>query len=99
MVQDVILLSFFLLVVLFFFESSCLIYFCFASCFLVVVVVFFVFVALVVCIFLIFGYLSKTSLKILEIAKKNKHEKCRKKDTGTRAISTGVLTNSVFFSF
>ena len=57
----------------------------------------FVFVALVFCTFLISGHLSKTSLKNLEIAKKNKNEKCRKKDTGTRAVSTGVLTNSVFF--
>ena len=60
---------------------------------------FFVFVALVFCYFLIFGYLSKTSLKSLEIAKKAKIEKCRKKDILTRAVSTGVLTNSVFVSF
>ena len=31
--------------------------------------------------------------------KKNKNDKCRKKDTGTRAVSTSVLTNSVYFSF
>ena len=49
--------------------------------------------------FLIFGYLSKTSLKHLKIAKKTKNEKCRKKDILTRAVSTGLLTNSVFFFF
>ena len=52
--------------------------------------------------FLNFGYLSKTSLKNWQIAKKNKkskNEKCTKKDILTRAVCTGVLTNSVFFSF
>ena len=48
--------------------------FCFASCCLVVVFV----LLLHILLFLIFGDLSKTSLKILEIAK-NKNEKCRKK--------------------
>ena len=84
----------FLLVVLFCFESSCLISFCFASCFLVVV---FCFCCFGICNFWIFGYLSKTSLKQLEIAKRNKMKNAEKKDTGTRAVSTGVLTNSVFF--
>ena len=49
-----------------------------------------------------FGYLSKkkTSLKNLDIAKKARNEKCRNKtDILTRAVSTGVLTNRVFFFF
>ena len=53
---------FFLFFVLFCFESSCWISFCFASCFLVVVVLCFLFRYFVV-LFLIFGNLSKTSLK------------------------------------
>ena len=40
---------------------------------------FFVFVALVFCKFLIFGYLSKTSLKNLQIAKKTKIKNAEKK--------------------
>ena len=58
--------------------------------------------------FLLFSYLvfflilttyQKTSLKILEIAKKTKMKNAQKKDILTRAVSTGVLTNSVFFLF
>ena len=81
----------FLLVVLFCFESSCLISVCFASCFLV-------FVALIFYNLLIFGYLSKNLSKFGN-CKSPKNEECRRKDTGTRAASTGALTNSVFFLF
>ena len=46
--------------------------------------------------FLIFGYLWKTSLKIMEIwKKKTKMKNTGKTDILTRAISTGVFTNSV----
>ena len=44
-------------------------------------------------------WLSKISLKNLEIAKQANMKNAEKKDTGTRAVSTGVLTNSVFFPF
>ena len=57
----------------------------------------FVFVALAFYYFLIFGYLSKTSLRNLEIAKKIKN--AEKKDILTRTVSTGVLTTSVLFVF
>ena len=35
----------------------------------------------------------------MEIAKKKQNEKSTKKDILTRAVSTGVLTNSVIFFF
>ena len=47
--------------------------------YLLCILLFLVFVAFIFCNFLNFGYLSKTSLKKLEIAKKNKNEKCTKK--------------------
>ena len=50
-------------------------------------------------IFSILATYQKTSLKKLEIAKKTKMKNAQKKDILTRAVSTGVLTNSVFFSF
>ena len=52
-----------------------------------------------VCVFLIFGYLPKTYLEKLEIPKTPKMKKAEKTDILTRAASTGVLTNSVFFCF
>ena len=66
------------------FSSSCCFWFC---CFHILYV---------------FGILAtypKTSLKKMEIAKNPKMKNAPKKDILTRAISTGVLTNSVFFSF
>ena len=50
-------------------------------------------------IFWILATYQKTSLKKLEIAKKTKMKNAQKKDILTRAVSTGVLTNSVFFLF
>ena len=88
----------FLLVVFFCFESSCLIYFCFVSCFLLLVVLGF-------CCFPILYFfefwlpIKNISENIGNCKKKNKNEKCTKKDILTRAVSTGVLTNSVIFSF
>ena len=85
----------FLLVVLLCFESSCLIYCCcVASCFLLLVVL--GFCCFHILLFVDFNYLSKTSLKNWKL---QKNEKCTKKDILTRAVSTGVLTNSVFFLF
>ena len=60
---------------------------------------FLVFVAFIFCIFWILATYQKTSLKKLEIAKNPKMKNAQKKDILTRAVSTGVLTNSVFFSF
>ena len=71
--------------------------FCFVSCFFFFL--FLVFVAFIFCIFLNFGYLSKTSLKKMEIAKNPKMKNAQKKDNLTRAVSTGVFTNRVFFLF
>ena len=45
---------------------------------------------------LIFGYLSKHLSKNSE---NSQNEECRKKDTLTRAVSTGVLTNRLFSFF
>ena len=87
----------FLLVVLLCFESSCLISCCFASCFLLLVV--FGFCCFHILLFVDFNYLSKNISEKFGNCKKNKNEKCTKKDILTRAVSTGVLTNSVFFSF
>ena len=42
---------------------------------------------------------QKTCLKNLDIAKKRKMKNAQKKDILTKAVSTKVLTNSVFFSF
>ena len=50
-------------------------------------------------IFLNFGDLSKTISQKFGNSENPKHEKCRKKDILTRAVSTGVFTNSVFFFF
>ena len=61
---------------------------------LVFLLLLFVFAALVFCIFLFLATYQKHLSKIWKL-QKNKNEKCRKKDTGTRAVSTGVLTNSV----
>ena len=100
LVQDAILFFLFLLVVLFCFESSCLISFCFASCSLVVVVAFWF---LLLWYFVIFEFLAtyqKTSLNNIGNYKKKQTWKMQKKRTlCTRAVSTGVLTNSVFFLF
>ena len=60
---------------------------------------FLVFVAFIFCNFLDFGYLSKNISEKLDIAKNPKMKNAQKKDILTRAVSTGVLTNSVFFSF
>ena len=87
----------FLLVVLLCFESSCLISCCFASCFLLLVV--FGFCCFHSLLFFDFNYLSKIISEKIGNCKKNKNEKCTKKDILTRAVSTGVLTKSVFFSF
>ena len=95
LVQDVVFL--FLLVVFFCFESSCLIYVCFVSCFLLLVVL--GFCCIHILYFLNFGYLSKNISEKIGNCKKTQNEKCTKKDILTRAISTVVLTNSVFFSF
>ena len=46
-----------------------------------------------------FGHLSKNISEKIGYCKKPKNEKCTKKDILTRAVSTGVLTNSVFFPF
>ena len=67
--QDVTFLLFVLLVVLFCFESSCWISFCFASCFLLLL--FFCFCCFAIC-FLIFGNISKTSLKKWKLQKQKK---------------------------
>ena len=84
-----------LLVVLFCFESSCLIFF-FASCFLVVVV--FCFCCFGILYFLFLATYQK-HLSNFGNCKKPKNENAEKMHTGTRAVSTGVLTNSVFFFF
>ena len=60
---------------------------------------FFVLVAFIFCYFLIFGNLSKTSLKNMEIRKTAKIKNAEKTDILTRADRTVVFTNSVFFSF
>ena len=65
---------------------------CFASSYLVVVFRF------DILFLLIFGYLSKTSPQRLELAN-TKNQICRKTDILTRAVSTGVFTNSVFSFF
>ena len=84
-----------LLFVLFCFESSCLIsLLCILFC-----CCFFVFVALVFCNFWCLATYQKHLSKIWKLQKKNQNEKCGKKDTGPRAVSTGVLTNSVIFLF
>ena len=55
---------------------------------------------LVFCYFSNFGYLSKTSLKNLEVPKKPpKMRTAEKTDILARAVSTGMFTNSVCFSF
>ena len=71
--------------------------FCFASCFLVVVVVFFCFLCFGVFLLILATYQKHLSKKRKLLKPKN--EKCRKHDTGTRAVSTGVLTNSFFVLF
>ena len=50
-------------------------------------------------LFFDFGYLSKTSLKHLEIPKTPKWKMQKIKDILTRAVSTGVLTKSVLLNF
>ena len=62
---------------------------------------FFVLLAFLFCYVLIFGNLSKTSLKNgnCKTAKTRNAEKKEKTDILTRAISTIMFTNSVFFSF
>ena len=72
--------------------------FCFASCFLVVVVFLFFLLCYFV-VFLIFGNLSKTTLKKMEIGKTAKMKNAQKTDILTKAVSTVVFTNSVFVSF
>ena len=68
--------------------------FCIASCFIVVVVFCFC-----CCFFILSIWLPiKTSLKHW-ILQKKQNEKCRNMDILTRAVSTGVLINSVFFLF
>ena len=59
----------------------------------------FLFLLLSYLLFLKIGNLSKTCLKNLDIAKKPKMKHAQKKDILTKAVSTQVLTNSVFFSF
>ena len=87
----------FLLVVLLCFESSCLISCCFSSCLLLLVV--FGFCCFHILFFFDFNYLSKNISEKIGNCKTPKSENCTKKDILTRAVSTGVLTNSVFFSF
>ena len=77
------------------FESSCLISFCFASCFLVVV--FFLFLFVWYCV--IFGYLSKTSLKKLEIAKKAKMKNAEKRTLGQEQLAHVCSQIVSFFLF
>ena len=86
-------------------------FFCLLSCFVLnhnlrfvfalhlgfLILLFFVFVAFIFCYFLIFGNLSKTSLKKNMEILKTTRIKNAEKDILTRAISTGVFTNSVFF--
>ena len=67
--QDVILFVFFCLFFCFVLNHNARFGF---ALHLVFLLLFFVLVALVFCYFLIFGYLSKTSLKFLDIAKKQK---------------------------
>ena len=73
--------------------------FVFALHLVFLLLVFFVFVAFIFCYFLNFGNLSKTSLKNMEIPKTAKIKNAEKTDILTRTVSTGVFTNSVFFSF
>ena len=96
LVQDVILFLFFCLLSCFVLNHH--VWFLFAL-HLVFLLLFFVFVALVFCNFFDFWLPIKNISQKFGNCKKPKNEKCRKKDTGTRAVSTGVLTNSVFFFF
>ena len=51
-------------------------------------------------VFFEFGYLSKNISEKIGNCKKNpKMKNAQKKDILTRAVTTGVLTNSVFFFF
>ena len=60
---------------------------------------FFVFVAFIFCYFSNFGNLSKNISEKMEIGKTAKMKNAEKKtDILTRTVSTGVFTNSVFFS-
>ena len=60
----------------------------------------FCFASFVFFVFFDFGKPNKNIFKKTWKLKKNsKNEKCRKRDTLTRAVSTIVFTNSVFFLF
>ena len=95
LVQNVILLFFLCLLSCFlnhhvWFLLFCILFSC-CCCFL--------FSSLWCFVFLIFGYLSKTSLNDLEIAKKNKNEKCRKKGTLGQEQLAQVCSQIVSFFF
>ena len=86
---------FFLLVVVFWITilDLFLLYLLFSCC------CFLNFVAFIFCYFLSFGYQSNL-WKLWKLQKKNaKMKKKQKKESLTRAVSTGVLTTSVFFLF
>ena len=68
----------------------------FALLLVFLLLLFFGFCCFGILLFLNFGYLSKTSLKNMEIPEPQ-NEKRRKRDILTRAVSTGVFTNGVFF--
>ena len=86
-------------------SACCLVFFWiiifhfFVLCILFSIVVVFCFCCFGILFFLFFETYQKTSLKNLEIAKKPKYKMQKKTDILTRAVSTGVLTNSVFFLF
>ena len=65
----------------------------------VVVVVFIVLGYFGILLFIDFGYLSKNISQNFGHCKKTKMKNAEKKDILTRAVSTGVLANSVFFCF
>ena len=95
LVQDVV----FLFCLLSSFVLNHHVWFIFALYLVFFFLLFLVFVAFIFCIFGILATYQKTSTEKFGNCKKNKNEKCTKKDILTRAVCTGVLTNSVFFSF
>ena len=83
--------------------------FCFSACCLVLYTITFSFALHIfscccsffccfgILLFLMFGYLSKRLFSKIWKLRNPQNDKCRKTNTLTRAVSTGVLTNSVFF--